>query len=57
MKWENKNHDLLLVGHGLNMSCLVGPPGLEPGTSALSGQRSNRTELWARSNLRLREVQ
>ena len=33
------------------MFALVGPPGLEPGTSALSGQRSNRTELWARNNL------
>ncbi len=25
----------------------VGPPGLEPGTSSLSGMRSNRAELWA----------
>ena len=28
--WENKNHDLLFVGHGSNVSCLVGPVGLEP---------------------------
>ena len=25
----------------------VGPPGFEPGTSSLSGMRSNRAELWA----------
>ncbi len=26
----------------------VGPPGLEPGASSLSGMRSNQAELWAR---------
>ena len=30
---------------------LVGPPGLEPGTSSLSGMRSNRAELWAQISL------
>ena len=35
LPWENKNHDLLLVGHGSNVACLVGPPGLEPGTDGL----------------------
>ena len=27
----------------------VGPPGLEPGASSLSGMRSNQAELWARN--------
>ncbi|WKZ83235.1 MAG: recombinase family protein [Acidimicrobiia bacterium] len=30
LPWENKNRDLLFVGHGSNVSCLVGPAGLEP---------------------------
>ena len=28
----------------------VGPAGLEPATSSLSGKRSNRAELWARNS-------
>ncbi|MCP4307897.1 MAG: hypothetical protein GY788_24110 [bacterium] len=35
MSWENENHDLLYVGHGSNVSCLVGPAGLEPATYGL----------------------
>ena len=44
--WETEN-----PGHrrdrGSNESIVVGPPGFEPGTSSLSGMRSNRAELWA----------
>ncbi len=35
LRWENKNRDLLFVGHGSNVSCLVGPAGLEPATDGL----------------------
>ena len=39
--WENENHDLLLFGHGSNVSCLVG----------LTGQNANRI------NATLRELE
>jgi hypothetical protein len=31
----------------------VGPGGLEPPTSSLSGKRSNQAELWARNKISL----
>lgn len=40
--WENENHDLLFVGHGSNVSCLVGPVGLEPTTVGLKVRCSAR---------------
>jgi hypothetical protein len=30
LPWRDMNRDLIFVGHGSNVSCLVGPPGLEP---------------------------
>jgi hypothetical protein len=30
LPWENTNRDLIFVGHGSNVSCLVGEGGLEP---------------------------
>lgn len=35
LSWENKNRDLLYIGHGSNVSYLVGPAGLEPATKGL----------------------
>ena len=46
MAWETTNHDPS-DGRGSNETVLVGPRGLEPRTSSLSGKRSNRAELWA----------
>ena len=35
LPWENTNRDLIFVGHGSNVSCLVGPGGLEPPSDGL----------------------
>lgn len=45
LPWES--HTPVSCGHGSNETLLVGPRGLEPRTSSLSGTRSNRAELWA----------
>ena len=40
LPWENKNRDLLFVGHGSNVSCLVGLTGQNANHVDASGPRS-----------------
>ncbi len=48
IRWRRRGRGLTRpLGYG----CGVGPRGLEPRTSSLSGKRSNRAELWAPRHL------